>query len=239
MDRVARRKPMLITCPRCGADQMEIVEAQGQEPSFTCNSCGELSALVDLVPQLQALRDKVPFTLDESPRHAALVGSIAAASSRTDDELCEVASLLLQSPVWHARSAYYAIVSSKARIDMVRALRTHMLGADQFLDSLNALLDEAEGLAQMRNTYVHALWAHSTRDGSVYLLEHAGSVSAGQYRRVQESELEKVLGDLKALAKKLRDFAIAYGAAHPVISDARSMPDAVQRIFALLRTDER
>lgn len=232
---------MRLSCPRCYKQTVAIVDGPGVH--FACTGCGPIGN-EELLPQLKKLDDgkktkNVSF-LDEFPEFAVLVGRIAATSAGTEHYLCVIAGFLLRSPPWHAHAAFYAIANNKARIDMVRALASHMLGAIEFFERLNNLLDEASKLARIRNTYIHALWRSSSDKKKIFLVENVASPSGSTHRRVTIAELEAVLIRTKKLIDGLRSFAGDYSKKYPVVVPPleESVPDTLREKFGLQPRDQ-
>jgi len=228
---------VMLHCPRCGNATLQVANAPGVQ--FVCSTCGNIG-IDELTPQLAKFApDKKQSVLDEHPEFARLIGQLAATSSWTEHYLCLIAGFLLRSPPWHTRTAFYAVVNNKARIDMVRALATHMLGANEFAERLNKLLDDAGRLASRRNSYIHGLWETSKDGADLFIVENVGSPSGSTPRKVRTDELEDILEKTKALLAAMSVFTGDYSEKFPlqIPPPEQSVPDALRRKFGLLPPD--
>lgn len=216
-----------LKCPRCGSAGLD-PNGPGAIVALNCRGCGQTIPIAEFKEQTRS--KYVACDLADHPDYAAALGRVAATSSQVEQKLCVIAGFLLQAPPWHAHTAFYAIANNKARIDMVKALATHMLGDAAFRPALTALLDKARRLAEKRNRYIHARWAESLDKKHVYLLENPGLPSAAEYRRVKLSELQATAAETSALTKDLGEFAGDYSAAFPIQNlDSTSIPESLRR----------
>jgi hypothetical protein len=222
-----------LVCPKCGSAKLRIPSDPQQNEAFECIDCKSISQSADFLPQVEVGKTaNRHYNLSSHPDHAAALGELVSAWSSVEQSLCIVMSFLLRAPPWHTQTAYYAILNNNARIDVIRALGTHMIGQDKFQGTLNELLDTAKTLANARNGLVHKKWSTSRDLKDVYALENIGSPGTSQRRKVHAKEMREISEKIMDLASDLDEFAGEYSAAHPLSID--EIPSALRRKFSQL-----
>lgn len=216
-----------LKCPSCSSFQVRPTDGE----SVKCLDCNYEFNYDEFQAQI-SVGARVGTLLEEHPEYAAALGRIAAASTAIEGALCSIAGFLMRAPPWHAHVAFFSIASNRSRIDMVKALATHMLGESQFRAPLDSLLGKAGTLAKKRNKYVHANWAKSTDGSKVYLLEQASSPSKSTHREVFLDELIAVFDETVLLKEELETFCGDYSAAYPLHvyeGENSIIPDALRK----------
>lgn len=140
-----------------------------------------------------------PAITEQFPEHMKLVGNLVSEWSQVEHKLVVLLSYLMSADAEIIRPMLYAIESSSARLDAIRAALLVLLhGNDQWLEVLTPLMDKAGSLLAQRNKYGHALYG-MTGKGELGFVR----VSKNQVTAVPLHDLEHQFGRMKELAGEI------------------------------------
>ena len=110
-----------------------------------------------------------PMLIEGFPDHLRLIGLIVVAWSDVEYKLVSLFALTLRIPMETARAAFYAIESSGARLDVLRATLPTAIDDDNSRTEVIDLLHEAQSLLAQRNKFAHSIYGH-TPEGEMSIL---------------------------------------------------------------------
>ena len=131
--------------------------------------------------------------------HAARVGVIVANWTYLEDRMVMVLGALLGGDLDTARSVFFSVGSSQARIAMMRHLVREKAKGGEYAE----LIDEFEGLSRARNAYVHGKWI-VLGSGDVYLcLSTADMLDWDDGEKVSLEDLDDTIERMNSLARRI------------------------------------
>jgi hypothetical protein len=184
-----------------------------------------------LYQQMEMDSERSPYNLCDHPDHAAALGRLVANWSTVENSLCGTLAFLMRTPYWYAHSAYHAVVSNRARIEMLLALTPLMVGGATYRQRCIDLLTKAREVGETRNGFVHATWME--QKGNVYIIENMEDIASSQKRRVHPQEIQDAVAEVTELYVELERFNFDYSYEHPVWY-RDGTPEALQRRFVRL-----
>ena len=146
--------------------------------------------------------------LEAFPKHAQAIGALIAEYAIVEQKLALLLSFLMGTRKGVVMPMVYAIESSKARLEAMRAaMRSIMIAKspDQW-DFWNGLFDEARRLLTQRNKYAHAVFSVTKQSGTLMKTDPATfDVSPVPLHDVQH-QLERMKVHSQALVLALKPF---------------------------------
>ncbi len=155
------------------------------------------------------------YDLSGHPDYSSVAGRIFAVWSTIEFRLCNLYALLMRSPPWLAQSAYYAIINSNARIDMVRTLAAQLTEQNPDRQPILDIIVEVSDAPLSRHGYAHKPWL--LYKDKVYQMDRiAPHLNHAKKHHVSLTQMKRDLQNLQKLDKKLTRLTKGYSKRNPI-----------------------
>lgn len=102
-----------------------------------------------------------PMLIEAYPHHVRLIGLIICAWSEIEYKLIGLLAIDLKVPMETIGMMVYAVESSGARLEILRAAFARLHKDETKRTEMIALIEEAQSLLLQRNKFAHSLYGHS------------------------------------------------------------------------------